>query len=163
MAFVADQCDALMTTERSSECCTLHYTDYNQYFQLSRCGIEFLYSGKLHTECLKTANPSVGDPVCRRLARGLGLRSVAVTSHVLSSDLASLVTTCYPHRRVSTRDAVWGNKKRIIVLTLYNLHVLLTFADFYKVQTKKPRAGVLSGTLEWIETRNIRLHFLTFH
>ena len=160
---MADQCDALMTTERSSECCTLHYTDYNQYFQLSRCGIEFLYSGKLHTECLKTANPSVGDPVCRRLARGLGLRSVAVTSHVLSSDLASLVTTCYPHRRVSTRDAVWGNKKRIIVLTLYNLHVLLTFADFYKVQTKKPRAGALSGTLEWIETRNIRLHFLTFH
>ena len=78
---------------------------------LSRCGIEFLYSGKLHTECIKTANPSVRDPVCRRLARGLGLRSVAVTSHVLSSDLATLVTTCYPHRRVSTHDESDGLSK----------------------------------------------------
>ena len=100
LAFVADQCNALMTTERSSECCII--TDYRLHFPLLRCGMEFLYGGKLQTECIKTANPSVRDPVCRRLARGLGLRSVAVTSHVLSSDLGSLVTTCYPHRRVST-------------------------------------------------------------
>jgi len=61
-----------------------------------KCGLEFLYNGKLHTDCIKSANPSTKDPVCRRLAKGQHRRYVRKTSHVLSADRSSLVTTCYP-------------------------------------------------------------------
>jgi len=63
-----------------------------------KCGLEFLYDGDLHTECIHDETPSSQDPVCQGLLSFLGRKSITNTIHVLSKDRKSKITTCYPTR-----------------------------------------------------------------
>jgi len=66
-----------------------------------KCGLKFLYQGELHTECLTSPNPSMKSKICKDLYQMLDKNgekadAESKTIHILTEDLSSLVTTCYP-------------------------------------------------------------------
>jgi len=67
--------------------------------KIERCGLEFLYKGKLHNKCITTDTPSAADPNCQRLIAQMRQKIGAVDfkkkTFVFNSN-GSLLTTCYP-------------------------------------------------------------------
>ncbi len=65
----------------------------------TRCGLDFLYQGRKHKECLKDVDtPSAADPVCVSLRKSSpALEGEERLVHVMDGK-KKYVTTCYPKR-----------------------------------------------------------------
>ena len=70
--------------------------DCTKVHRARRCGLEFLYKGKLHNNCIHQETPSSHDPICKELLSSTSRTKLSTTTHVLSETMNEILATCYP-------------------------------------------------------------------
>ncbi len=69
----------------------------SHHHRTRRCGLQFLYKGRLHSECLLSPTPSAADPACLELRKALPeLEDSDRTIHILDDATGELLAKCYP-------------------------------------------------------------------